>query len=269
MSRARWQSIFPAPSRTGCASPIGVLGDPGSVDGWHAQVLTHERRGADVAVFTCRTSAPLPFRPGQHVSIECPYRPWQSRAYAMANAPRPDRVLEFHVRAVGAAGVSAALVDRLKPGDVLRIGPPGGSLTLDPYSRRDLVFVAGGTGLAPAKALIDELSRFNRTRWIHLFRGERRPEDFYDREGIDRIARRHPWLTVVRSTSDEPDERGVREPISAVVARHGSWADHDFYVFGSPAMVEDTLRRLDEIGVPPGRVRAGVVGPVPAGWPTT
>jgi NAD(P)H-flavin reductase len=230
----------------------------------HARVLTHERRGADVAVFTCRTGAPLPFRAGQHVSIECPYRPWQSRAYAIANAPRPDRVLEFHVRAVGAAGVSAALVRRLKPGDLLRLGGPRGTLTLDPLSRRDLVFVTGGTGLAPAKALIDELSRFNRTRWIHLFRGERHVRDFYDRDGVDRLARRHPWLTVVRATSDEPDEHGEQAPISEVVARHGPWPDHDVYVFGSAAMVEATLRRLDLAGVPPARIRSDVVGPTPA-----
>jgi NAD(P)H-flavin reductase len=185
----------------------------------------------------------------------------------MANAPRPDRVLEFHVREAGAAGVSAALVRRLKPGDVLRLGRPAGSLALDPYSRRDLVFVTGGTGLAPAKALIDELTRFNRTRWIHLFRGERRPSDFYDRDGIDRIAQRHPWLTVVRSTSDEPDEHGARAPISEVVARHGPWPNHDFYVFGSPVMVDATLRRLDEIGVPADRIRSSIVGPIPTGWP--
>ncbi|GIE96236.1 hypothetical protein Ari01nite_37010 [Paractinoplanes rishiriensis] len=223
-------------------------------------MLTHERRGRDVAVFTCRPGQPLPYRAGQHVTIECAYRPWQSRAYAMANAPRPDRVLEFHVRAAVPAGVSDALVTRLKPGDLLRLSPPRGDLTLDRYSRRDVVFVAGGTGLAPAKAMIDELTRCNRTRWIHLFRGERYRRDFYDREHVDRLALRHPWLTVVRATSEEPDEAGDQAPIADVVTRHGPWPDHDFYVFGSPPMVESTLRRLDRLGVPGDRVRYDIFG---------
>ena len=227
------------------------------MDGWHAQVLTHERRGPDVAVFSCCPGVPLPFHPGQYVTIECPYRPWQSRAYAIANAPRPDRTLEFHVRAGGPAGVSSALVHRLKPGDMLRLSEAHGAIALDPFSRRDVVFVAGGTGLAPAKALIEELARVNRTRWIHLFRGERRRADFYDRVSLDQLMRRHPWLTVIRATSEEPDEHGEKATLADVITRHGPWPDHDFYVFGSAPMVGSTLRRLDRLGVDAGRIRYG------------
>ena len=225
---------------------------------WYAEVLAHERRSPDVAVFTCRTDRPLPFRAGQYVTIEPPYRPWRSRPYAIANAPRPDGLLEFHVRACAPAGVSQALVGLLRPGDVLRLSAPRGSLALDPHSRRDLVFVTGSTGLAPAKALIDELSRYNRTRWIHLFRGERRCGDFYDREPLDRLAVRHPWLTVVRATSEEPDEHGHRAAIAEVVARHGPWPDHDVYVCGPPPMVETTLSRLIRMGVPAARIQCSI-----------
>ncbi|HEX9998968.1 MAG TPA: flavohemoprotein, partial [Actinoplanes sp.] len=182
------------------------------------------------------------------------YLPWRSRPYAIANAPRPDGVLEFHVRADARPHLSYALVDRLKPGDILGLGRPAGSLTIDPYSRRDLVFVTGGTGLARAKALIDDLVRYNRIRWIHLFRGERRRADFYDRADLDRLAERHPWLTVVRATSEEPDEYGRQAAISDVVLRHGPWPDHDFYVCGSTAMVEATMRGLGRLGVPPARI---------------
>jgi NAD(P)H-flavin reductase len=212
---------------------------------WPAEVLTHERRGPDVVVFTCRTRRPLPFRAGQHVEIECPYRPWQTAPYSIANAPRPDRVLEFHVRAGVPAGVSAALVERLKPGDTLRLSEPYGSMVLNPYSRRDLVFITAGTGLAPAKALIDELSRYNRTRWIHLFRAEREDGAFYDRRSLDQLAERHPWLTIVRTTAD----------VTAAVTAHGPWPDHDFYVSGPRPMVEATLGRLDSLRVPLMRIQ--------------
>ncbi|GID26322.1 FAD-binding oxidoreductase [Paractinoplanes brasiliensis] len=213
-------------------------------DFWPAEVLHHDRRGPDVAVFTCRTPRPLPFRAGQHVAIECPYVPWRWADYSVANAPRPDGRLEFHVRTVRPDGVSAALVERLKPGDTLRIGSPRGSLTLDPYSRRDLVFVTAGTGLAPAKALIDELSRFNRTRWIHLFRGEPDEAAFYDREAVDLLAQRHPWLTVTRAVGD----------VAALVAARGPWPDHDFYLSGPPTMVATALRRLEGALVPLSRI---------------
>ncbi|WP_344934300.1 hypothetical protein [Actinoplanes nipponensis] len=95
---------------------------------------------------------------------------------------------------------------------MLRLAAPMVSMTLDPQSRRDIVFITGGTGLAPVKALLDELTRYNRTRWIHLFRGERQRDDFYDHEHLDRIAESFPWLTIVRAVSDEQGYPGSGAP---------------------------------------------------------
>jgi len=102
-----------------------------------------------------RPLQPLEFRAGQYVSIECRYQPRLWRVYSMANAPRKDGTMEFHVRAVGAGWVSSALVRRLKVGDMIKLAAPMGSLTLERKSTRDIVCVAGGTGLAPVKALVE------------------------------------------------------------------------------------------------------------------
>jgi NAD(P)H-flavin reductase len=138
---------------------------------------------------------------------------------------------------------------------MLRLAAPMGSMTLDPASRRDVVLVTGGTGLAPVKALLDELVRYNRTRWVHLFRGERRRDGFYDRAHLDRIAEQYPWLTIVRAVSDDPGYDGEQGAIPDVVSRHGPWHNHDFYVAGSSPMVSATLRRLTEMGIPSARIR--------------
>jgi NAD(P)H-flavin reductase/hemoglobin-like flavoprotein len=222
---------------------------------WHAEVLSHERRSSDIAVFTCRPMQALRFRAGQYVSVESSHQPRMWRTYSMANAPRPDGTMEFHVRAVGAGWVSSVLVHRLKPGDMVRLAAPMGSMTLDPTSRRDIVFATGGTGLAPVKALLDELSRYNRTRFVYLFRGGRHREDFYDRTHLDQLRQRYPWLTIVRSVSGDPDYDGERGTIPEVVARHGPWHHHDFYVSGSAPMVDATLRRLAEMQVPSTRIK--------------
>lgn len=223
---------------------------------WYAEVLTHERRGPDIAVFTCRPLQPLRFRAGQYVSVECRYQPRLWRTYSMANAPREDGTLEFHVRAVGAGWVSSALVRRLRPGDLLKLAAPMGSMTLDPESRRDIVCVAGGTGLAPIKALIDELSRYNRTRFVHLFRGVRTRDDLYDRDHLDQLVARHPWLTLTRAVSqDDGFVDAVHGNVADVVAERGPWPEHDFYVSGSPDMVSTTLRSLTNLQIPSTRVR--------------
>jgi NAD(P)H-flavin reductase/hemoglobin-like flavoprotein len=227
---------------------------------WHAEVLTHERRARDIAVFTCKPMDRMEYVAGQYVSIECKYQPRLWRVYSMANAPRDDGILTFHIRAIGAGWVSSALVRRLKPGDMIRLASPMGSMTLDRKSTRDIVCVAGGTGLAPLKALIEELTRYNRTRWVHLFYGARNREDLYDLAELNRMAARYPWLSVVPAVSADPSYPGEQGQISDVVTRYGPWDEHEFFVSGSPAMVKTTLRRLAELQVPSIRIKYDTFG---------
>jgi NAD(P)H-flavin reductase/hemoglobin-like flavoprotein len=227
---------------------------------WHAEVVSHERRNADIAVFTCRTLEPLEFRAGQYVSVECRYQPRLWRVYSIANAPRKENELEFHVRAVGAGWVSSALVRRLKVGDMIKLAAPMGTMTLDRKSTRDIVCVAGGTGLAPIKALVEELTRYNRTRWVHVFFGARTCEGLYDLSDLLRMAARYPWLSVVPAVSDEETQGIERGNVDEVMARYGPWKEHDFFVCGSPAMVKATLRRLAELQVPSIRIRYDAFG---------
>ena len=227
---------------------------------WHAEVLTHERRGTDIAVFTCRPLQPLEHRAGQYVSVECAYQPRLWRTYSVASAPRKDATMEFHVRALGAGWVSSALVRRLKVGDMVRLAAPMGSMTLDRKSTRDIVCVAGGTGLAPIKALVEELTRYNRTRWVHLFFGARHRDDLYDLDELNRLAARYPWLSVVPACSEDPGFAGEQGTISDVVSRYGPWQEHDFFVSGSPGMVKATLRRLAELQIPALRIKYDTFG---------
>ncbi|MEV0392900.1 globin domain-containing protein [Polymorphospora rubra] len=224
---------------------------------WNAEVLTHERRGPDVAVLTCRPlQYPLPYRAGQYVSVESPrHRPRLWRTYSIANAPDADNTLEFHVRAVGAGWVSSALVRKVRPGELLRVAAPMGSMTLDASSTRDIVCVAGGTGLAPIKALVQELTRYNRTRWVHVYFGARDRDGLYDLDELNQLAARYPWLSVVPACSDDDGFTGEQGLVSDVVGRYGPWAEHDFFVSGSAPMVRSTLRTLAELQVPSIRIR--------------
>ena len=156
---------------------------------------------------------------------------------------------------VGAGWVSSALVRRLAIGDMIKLAAPMGSMTLDRRSTRDAVFIAGGTGLAPIKSLLEELTRYNRTRWVHVFFGARNREDLYDLADLNRLAARYPWLSVVTACSEDPTFPGEQGNISDVVARYGPWSDHDFFVSGSGEMVKSTLKTLAELQVPSIRIK--------------
>jgi hypothetical protein len=72
---------------------------------------------------------------------------------------------------------------------------------------------------------------------------------------VSAIAERFPWLTIIRAVSEEHGYSGECGDIPDVVSRHGPWRHHDFYVAGSPTMVESTLRRLTEMQIPSTRIK--------------
>lgn len=120
---------------------------------WYGTIIEHKMCGRDVAILRLRPHLPYPYVAGQHATLESARLPRVWRPYSIANAPRPDQLLEFHVRRIGRGGVSDALVTS-HPGEVVRIGPPQGNVTLGSATEESMLFVAGGTGWSMIKALL-------------------------------------------------------------------------------------------------------------------
>jgi NAD(P)H-flavin reductase len=177
------------------------------------------------------------------MSVETPWWPRVWRWYSMANAPREDNLIDMHIRAIGAGWLSYALVNHARPGDVIRLGHATGTMTADRTSTRDLVLIAGGTGLAPMKAIIEDMAKWNWYRRVHLFFGGRRPEDLYDLPAMEALAAKHTWLSVIAAVSEDDRYEGEQGMIADVAFRHGDWNDHDIYIAGSPEMVRGTIDR--------------------------
>ena len=228
---------------------------------WDAEVVSHERRTVDTAVMWVRPEPEFPFEAGQSVSLETDLRPKLWRYYSPASAPREDGLIELHVRAYDGGPVSTALVRRVARGDVLRLGPPIGHISFDAESDRDLLLVAGGTGLAPLKAVVDQVARYGPPRRVDLFVGSRTEERIYDRADLERLDREHGWLTVTFAVSHDDLSSLEKGDIGEVVARHGPWNSRDVYAAGPAPMVEDTTARLLADGVRPERIRSEVFAP--------
>jgi len=228
---------------------------------WEADVVGHERRTIDVAVLQLRPRARYDYAAGQSVSLESDLRPKLWRYYSPANAPRPDGLMEIHVKARDGGPVSSALVRRVGVGDVLRLGPPVGHLVLHDDSDRDLLLVAGGLGLAPLKALIDHVARKGPPRRVDLFAGFRSEDQIYDRADLQRLEQEHPWLTVTFAVSEDKISGLEHGDIGDVLMRHGPWNSREICVAGPAVMVEDTVSRLIASGVPNRRISSEVFAP--------
>lgn len=252
----------------------GLLARGAAGDGpttWDAVVVEHERRAEDLAVVRLQVarpagaSGPVPaLAAGQHLAAETERRPGRWRTYSPATAPNDEGQVELHVRAVPGGWVSPAVVAHTRPGDRWRLASPGGDLRVDLASGRDVLMVAGGTGLAPLRSLLGGLARRGDAPRVHLFVGGRHPGDLYDLDALAAVAATNPWLTVVPVVEREElpftrfPPRAVPDGVQAlargrlvdVVTRHGSWADRQALVCGSPGMVRATVDGLVAAGMP-------------------
>ncbi|WP_199876148.1 globin domain-containing protein [Streptomyces sp. Root1310] len=217
---------------------------------WYAEVVTHDLRTPDVAILTVRPNQPYPFLAGQYASLETPWWPRIWRHYSFASAPRSDGLLAFHVKAVPAGWVSSALVHRARPGDVIRLGPPAGSMTVDHTRNSGLLCLGGGTGIAPIKALVEDVAEHGTRRPVEVFYGARSDHDLYDIDTMLRLQRSHPWLEV----RPVVDRHGLLQ-LPDAIRTFGPWAEYDAYVAGPPGMIRSGVDALRGVGIPSERIR--------------
>jgi NAD(P)H-flavin reductase/hemoglobin-like flavoprotein len=229
---------------------------------WTGTVTAKEPRGPDLAVLTLRPDRPLSYLPGQYVSVQTPHWPRLWRRYSIANAPRPDGTLCLHVRAIPGGFISPVLAHHVRADDPLVLGGPAGTMTADTGSARDVLCLAGGTGLAPIKAVIEAIIRTpvaGRRREIVLYHGVRRRQDLYDLADLHQMEAAYPWLRVIPAVSDEAARNVMRGTVPELAAR-ATWADRDIYVSGPDEMIRRTVRVLEDLGAPRHLIRYDLGG---------
>ncbi|MFF0397169.1 globin domain-containing protein [Streptomyces sp. NPDC005248] len=226
---------------------------------WLAEIVSHDLRRPDIAILTLRPDQAYPFLAGQYTALETPWWPRIWRHYSFASAPRPDGLLTFHIKAVPAGWVSSALVHRARPGDVLRLGPPAGSMTVDHTTHNGLLCLGGGTGIAPIKALVEDVAEHGDRRPMQVFYGARSDRDLYDIDTMLRLQQTFPWLAVRPVVSSGGSGRGLKGLLPDAVRERGPWHEYDAYLSGPPGMIRSGVDVLTGIGMPSARIRYDAV----------
>jgi NAD(P)H-flavin reductase/hemoglobin-like flavoprotein len=218
---------------------------------WTAEVVSVDHRAHEIAVLTIAPDQPLPFMAGQHLTVQTPRWPRVWRSYSIACMPRDDGLLALHVKAVSGGWVSNALVRYTSPGSQLVLGPPLGTMTLQRAAGRDLLCVAGGTGLSPIKAIIEQAVRESPVtlRRIYLYYGARRRHELYDLPDLWRLEDAYRGFQLIPVTSDDPAFDGMQGNVGRVAARYMPHTDCEAYVAGPPEMVRETIRVLARAGL--------------------
>lgn len=208
--------------------------------------LTHDIKLLELAI---EAGGPYTFTAGQHARLKFgPGIP--DRNYSMANSPA-EGTLEFYVRQVPRGQASGYVFTSLHAGAEVTVSGPLGNAYLREHHRGPILAVAGGSGLAPIKSIVETALRNDPTREIRLYFGVRDERDVYLEPELRELARRHPGLTVeiVLSEPSRGSERRTGLVGAAVLEDITSFEGFKAYVAGPPPMVEALQRQLEAKGV--------------------
>jgi CDP-4-dehydro-6-deoxyglucose reductase len=219
------------------------------------------RPGPDTLVLTLRPLSPsdalCQFMPGQYLELLPPQSGWLTRAYSIGNAPRDDGSVELQIRRVTGGRMTEWLFDRLEVGVHVQARGPAGRFTMRSKPDTPLTFVAGGTGFAPIKAMIEQEIARNHSRDIVLCWGVGSKDDLYEVDEIGRWTEDDRSLHCVLAVERGPLPESLPARVTAasgtvadVLDSSGlALADRDAYIAGPPVMIPSILRVLGPLGV--------------------
>ncbi len=231
------------------------------VEDFTGTVLALEDIALDTKRLVVELDRDIAFNAGQYMKFVVPARdglPEVDRTWSIASPPTEARRLEFHVRRVaGGRGTDGWVFAGMTVGDTMRLSGPYGRFVLHLGDDRDAILVAGGTGLAPLKAMVRHaLENDAYDGHLTLYQGGRSREWLYDVAELTAMAQEHPDRFTYRpclseetaddvvASGDEVAAYGFGMVTDVIDAEHPSLSGKTGYLCGPPPMVEAALKTL-------------------------
>jgi len=179
------------------------------------------------------------YRAGQYIDILLP--DGRRRSFSLANAPYVDGTLELHVRHVEGGDFTGYVFDELEVKSILRVEGPHGQFYLREDSNRPIIFMAGGTGFAPIKSIIEFCIINDIHRPMYLYWGARAQRDLYMNQLAEVWDRdfQHIHYIPVLSDPQPQDDKTIRTGYvhEAIVEDFPDLSEYEVYASGPPLMV--------------------------------
>ena len=154
-------------------------------------------------------------------------------------------------------GIVSSWLFSLKPGDGVTASGPFGDFHIQP-TKRDMIFVGGGVGMAPLRAMIHQELGHGTTRRIRYFYGARTAADLFYADEFEELAAKHETFGWTPALSDPaPGDRWtgatgfIHEMLAADMRKHPAPEDCEYYLCGPPVMISAVLSTLERLGVEP------------------
>lgn len=249
--------------------------DPNARKTFIAKVYSNTLAAPDVSVLRLRLPAGqrAKFQAGQYLQVLLD--DGSARCYSMANPPHESDGVTLHIRHVPGGQFTQRLAT-LAPGDLLKIELPHGHVPLRADDPRPLVLVAGGTGFAPVKSILDDMLKKKALRPVTLIWGARDPAGLYLPAAVERWQQKWAGFVFVPALSDVPAQTlpgslgmAFAGRVDQALQHHGpALAGHQVYACGSPPMVAAVRSVALAAGLPAADFHADVFVPGPSSAPT-
>jgi len=218
------------------------------------RVQNKEQLGDDVMVLHLQlpASEQLSFMAGQY--IEFLLKDGRRRAFSIANAPHEKGFIELHIRKITGGHFTEQVFNEMPVKTILRIEAPLGSFFLREQNDKPIIMVAGGTGFAPVKGMIEHMVFNQITRPVYIYRGARQVNDLYMHDLCQRWAQFMPniqYIPVISDGNDGDNWDGRRGLVhQAVLEDHADLSGFEVYVCGAPGMVDVAKQTFAAQGLP-------------------
>jgi NAD(P)H-flavin reductase len=220
----------------------------GTVD--RMEKLTHDVMGVTIRL---PDGVKVPFIAGQYINIIL--EDGERRAFSFASAPHAAGHIELQIRLVPGGRFTTHVFEKMKVGDAIRFEGPLGDFVLR-ESSRPIIFVAGATGFAPAKSMVEDAFHRGLKRPIYLYWGVRKRQDLYLQHLPEQWSREHENFKFIPVLSEpEPgDGWSGRTGLvhEAILQDFPSLAGNEIYACGSVRMVEAIFPKLKGQGAEEG-----------------
>ncbi|MCE1181297.1 MAG: CDP-6-deoxy-delta-3,4-glucoseen reductase [Rhodocyclales bacterium] len=229
------------------ASQIPVKTLPGRIEKF-------ERLAPDVIEIHLRLPASerLQFLAGQYIDFLL--KDGKKRSFSLANAPHDDAVLQLHIRHVPGGFFTEQVFSTMKQKDILRFNGPHGGFFLREDSPKPIIFLAGGTGFAPIKSIVEHAIAENCQRPMAIYWGAKAKIDLYMNALPKQWAATHTHIQYIpvlsEPASDDAWAGRTGFVHQAVLADYPDLSGHQVYACGSPAMIEAAKRDFMAQGLP-------------------
>lgn len=245
------------------------------------QVTDIEELSKDTKLFRFTSTKPnkplAPFRAGQYIGLIVDINGVRtSRPFSLVSSPNQLAYYELGVKRKENGFVSIYLFDKLKVGDVLEATGPLGDLYYNQvFHGKDLVFIAGGSGITPFISMLRDITEHNLKMNIWVLFGCLTEEDMLFKEELDNIQSRRPNIKIQYILSEPgSDWKGNCGLITQDIIKSfiGDVDNKFFYIVGNRAMYSFIQEQLKELNIPKSRTIFELYG-VPddvteiIGWP--